>query len=267
MNILKADFYRVIRSQTFMVVVGIMTVCAILFGIISHQIQVGSMGDEMISTSSCLMDTMLVNIFGPILAASYLCSDFQNKTIHADILHGKNRSSIVVKKYLLFFGLVVFMLVPYVLVTIIGFATNMGFSQKVANSVDSVFMSILTDQSHHISEDGTLLKLIVVLVATLIVYMARMSLCILIGFWFKKPISVVGVGILVEFVLSLIGPMTSSSEKMREILTKTPFPIMRDVLNLRQSYGKIFEIILNNVLCIVIVILITNKLFKKMDIK
>ncbi|MDO5519306.1 MAG: hypothetical protein Q4G58_02320 [bacterium] len=267
MNIIKSDCYQIVRSKMFWIILVFTTLCGVGITLISRGLAAGTLGTEFIGTASGLMDNMVISIVGPILIATYLCNDFTNKTIHSAILYGHGRRSILWAKVIPYSLMVFALLLPYAISTFIGFLSGNSFSLDFANAIDSSYMMILAKQGAFARDFNTIGKLILVLFVLAIIYLSRLSLIFLLSYVIRKPIAVIGIGVLLENGLSILAAVVSKSEAVNSCLSWTPFTAMRDNITLSASVPELLKIAATSILFLVIVVNITTAFFNKSEIK
>lgn len=267
MNIIKSDLYRIVRSTTFWVCLLITSICAVLITVISHFIATGTFGQEFIGTASGLMDNMIINIAAPMVIATYLCGDFQNKTIHDAILYGHGRKAIIWSKFVPFVVVVMVLVLPYAVCTLIGFVMNGTFSLDFANAIDSSYMMMLAKKAEFSVNLDTILKLLLCLLVLGIMYCSRISLIFLLAVKIRKPVPVVGIGILLEIGLGIMAAVANGNEVVKACLGWTPFTTMRDTITLQASVPELLRMAGTSIVFMLIIINITVLLFRKTEVK
>ncbi|BBF44928.1 hypothetical protein lbkm_3668 [Lachnospiraceae bacterium KM106-2] len=265
MNLIKADFYSIFHRKSFYIMFGLMVVCAFAFVATSYGVESGALGKSAIGTASGFMDTMILNIVGPILAAIFICSDFQNKTIH-DMVLQNGRRKIVWAKMVPYAGVIAIMLLPYALFTLIGCLSGGKFSVMFANSVDSSYMTMLANETKIAFDGKTVVKLFLVLVVIALIYISRMSICLLLSVLIKRPVAVVGIGIIVELLLSLVAVAGADSKAVTSAIDWTPFLMLRKN-NLTASVADLLKTAGTSLVFITIILNITTGIFIKAEVK
>lgn len=238
-NLMKADFYRMKRTKSIYILVGILAACAILATIFSFQMEHTSISKKLIQQASGLADMMTMVVAGPFLAGMIICNDFQTKTIHDAILYANGRRTVVFGKLLTYSMLVMLLVLPYAICTLVGLFSGASFSSAYSHSIDSVFFSLLANETGTKIDGIVVLKLIAILITVMLIYAARMSVNIILVYTIRKPVVVVGLGIAIQLALSLIGPLSVSSELGEALIGWTPFASYGSVLNLSVGWGKI----------------------------
>ena len=266
MNLIKADLYKIFHSMSFYIIFFVMTVCAVLFAFSSYALEAGIVGPEVIATAAGLMDTMMITILGPILAATFICSDFQNKSIHNSILYGNGRKGIVWAKLVTYTLTTFIILIPYAVVTLIGFMSGGKFSVLFSKSVDSAYMTILANENGIDNTGSVVVKLIGVLVVIALVHASRLTLCMMLAYILRKPIPVIAGGIVVQLGLSLVAVAFAGSEVMQRVIGWTPFTIMQG-LNLGTDVGTIIKTAGMSLVFMAMVTNITAGVFSVAEVK
>ncbi|MDO5293020.1 MAG: hypothetical protein Q4F05_09750 [bacterium] len=267
MNIIKSDCYQLVRSKMFWIIFVFSCLCGISITLISHGLAAGTLGAEFIGTASGLMDNMVISIIGPILIATYLCNDFSNKTIHSAILYGHGRRVIVWAKVVPCTIMMFLLLLPYVISTLIGFLSGNSFSLEFANAIDSSYMMILAKQGSYARDFNTIAKLVLILFVLALMYLSRISLIFLLSYLIRKPIAVIGIGVILEMGLSILAGVTAKSEVINSIVSSTPFIGMRDNITLSASVPDLLKTAATSIVFLIIIINISTALFNKAEVK
>ena len=266
-NLMKADSYRIKRTKSVYILFMIMTVCAVLATFLSYQMEHAPMSKKFVQQVAGLADMMTMVVVGPFIAGMLICSDFQTKTIHDSILYTNGRRSVVFSKILTYSKLVFLMLLPYAVCTLTGFVSRAKFSSTYSHAIDSVFFSILANETQTEVSMASVVKLIAILVTILLVYAARMSINMILVYTIRKPVIVVGLGIAIQLALSLIGPLSITSELAQSLFGWTPFASYSTVLTLDAQWGKIISTAGVSLAFMGLVNAITGGIFSHSDIK
>lgn len=256
MNLIRADFYKIFRSVSFWIVFTLMTVCGGCFVYISYAVESGRLGMEVTSTAALLMDTMMVTIIGPVMAALFVCSDFQNKSIQSSILYGRGRKMIVWTKLVAYSTAMFLVTLPYAIATFIGYCSGAKFNLLFSKSVDSAYMSILANEAGAGRTASEICRLLLVLFIITMVHVSRCSLCVLMSYLVKSPVGVIAGGIVAELFLSILAVAGAGSEVVTSMIGWTPFISMQnhflmntEMLQLLKSFGTslVFMLIIGNI--------------------
>ncbi|AHZ14668.1 ABC transporter permease [Bacillus velezensis] len=265
MNLIQSDLYKLRKSKAIKILFLIMWVAAAVVALVSYLVAQGKIDQELSGPLSGLTDIMMVAIVGPFLAGVYICGDFDNKTIHDAISScGISRLVVIISKAIVYYLIVMLMLVPYVVVTLIAFATGAEFSQPFAASV---FLSILANENGLDLTPLVFGKMIVIMIVMLLVYASEMTVCVLLSFLFRKSSLVIFTGFGLILVLQILGGLGSKSDVVNNILSYTPFSIGSSVLTMDADPDVILKALGVSLLFCVWFLSITNGIFRKSEVK
>ena len=268
LNLMKAVFYRIKRTKVVYILFSIMCICAIAATGFSYAVEHASISKKLMQQASGFADMLTMVVIGPFFAGIVICSDFQTKTIHDSILYAKQgRRAVIFSKLLTNMVMVMFFLLPYAICTIVGFLSGAKFSLVYSRSVDSVFYTLLANETNVSVNANNILKLLVIIFVIMLVYAARMSLNILLIYCIRKPVVVVGVGIAIQMILSLLGPLTASSELANQIFGWPPFASFGSILTFDVPWDKLASIAGVSLAFMGMINGITGGIFQKSDIK
>lgn len=266
-NLIKADYYRMKKSKIVYILIAIMCLCSILATLFSYGFEHGIVSAKLMQQAAGLADMMTMVIVGPFSAGLVICSDFQTKTIHDSILYANGRRTVVFSKLITYSGMVLLMVFPYAICTLLGFLSGAKFSSAYAHSIDSVFFTLLANETNTKVNGASVLKLVVILLTVMLIYAARMSLNLMLVYTIRRAVVVVGVGIAVQLALSLVGPLTLTSELAEALFGWTPFASYGSVLNLEVTWGRIASTAGVSLAFLGMINGITSGIFKKAEIK
>jgi ABC-2 type transport system permease protein len=264
-NLIQSDLYKLGKSKPIKILFLIMWIAAGVVTVVSYLMAKGEVGYELSGPISGLTDIMLVAIVGPFLAGVYICGDFDNKSINDAISScGLSRGAVVLSKSVVYYLLVMLMLVPYAVVTVIGFATGAEFSKPFANSV---FLSILANESGLELSAGVFGKMIAIMLVMMIAYAAEMSICVLLAFLIRRSSLVIFIGFGVILVLQVLGGIGTKIEIIQNILSYTPFSVGSANLTMDAETNVILKALGVSLLFVSWLMSITNGTFRKSEIK
>lgn len=264
-NIIHSDLYKLGKSKPVRILFLIMWLAAAIVTVVSYLMAKGVVGYELSGPISGLTDIMLVAIVGPFLAGVYICGDFDNKSIHDAISScGLSRGTIILAKSIVYYLLVMFMLVPYAVVTAIGFATGAEFSKPFANSV---FLFILANEPGLEFSAAVFGKMIAIMLVMMFAYAAEMSICVLLAFLLRRSSLVIFIGFGAIFALQILGGIGTSVEVVETILSYTPFSVGSANLTMEAEANVMLKAIGVSLLFVSWLMGITNGVFRKSEIK
>lgn len=262
-NLMKADMYKFKKSVAFKVYIIISFICIGLLGLILHNIATGDMDAEILSTVSLLMDAMMVSLLSSLMIGTYICGDFQSKTIHSEIAC-TTRAKVIIVKVLSSMFVTALIALPYAIVSVICFASKAEFASF--NGVPSLFISILNN-SEGVKVTGSAIgKSVFLGLLGVFIYTARMSLCIPVAFKVRKPVAVMTIGIVAAFGFDMLTQAVKDVPVIGDIFNNTPYAVIYDI-NMNSDAGVIVKSIVVSVIFIIVMVLITYLMFRKSEIK
>jgi ABC-2 type transport system permease protein len=263
LNIVRADLYKMFKSSIMKVLFVIAALCSITMSAMAYSIQQGKLDVKMSGIGFMFGDANIMSILGAVIAGVFICSDFDNKTIHEAITCGCSRSAIIVSKAISFFCGLGVILLPYAIVTIIALCTGSKFSM---GAVAVGFLNLIVKEAGTFTA-SKVAKLIIVILTLMIVYAAQISLCVLLAFVFKKPVLVVAVYYVVSFATAQLNAVKFSSKALKNIYECTPYGGKNAYLSLHSGSGDIIKAIVVSLIFIIIMLGLTHSVFRKAEVK
>jgi ABC-2 type transport system permease protein len=264
LNLIHAEFYKLVKSTGFRVCVLLSSICAVSLITIAHALAAGNMSAANTGNASGLTELMIISLLGSFMAGSLICGDFETKTIHDAVVCGKGRISVVICKTFVYVIIIAVLLLPYILTTIVAVSTGAKFTTPF---VASTFIGILFDASQSSITAVSAGKIATVCLVTILVQAARLSLCIPLAFKVRKPVVVMGVGFaingLIDFIISLINEI----DLINKLLSVTPYSRDYVILGLNTGSDILIKAAGSSILFLIIMAGISYLLFKKAEIK
>ncbi|MGG7177385.1 hypothetical protein ACQPU1_07340 [Clostridium paraputrificum] len=263
-NLIHAELFKLRKSAGLKVGLIASTLCAIGLAMISHNIAIGTIGEEVIANASGLSEVMMISLLGSLMAGILVCSDFETKTIHDSVACGNGRGNIVFSKFLVYVLIIGMLMIPYIIVTLIGFSTSTEFAKSFNVSV---FANIMSESSTIGVSAESIGKIISISLVEILVYVARLSICILIAFKARKTMVVMGIGFTLSGLVDLLIGLVDDIPGVSKIISMTPFYREYMLINMDTEVGTLLKIALISIVFILVIALITYKLFKRAEIK
>ncbi len=263
-NLLKANLYKFKKNKTLKVCFLLSCICVGLLVFILHGVAKGTIGNEIRSAASLLVDAMMASLLASLVIGNMVCGDFESKTIHDEIACGEGRWAVVLTKMLSCMILVSIIVLPYAVGAVICYATKIAMAPM--QGIPSVFIHIMTNTASTTVAGDTIAKSILLCLVAIVVYMARLSLCVLLAFNIKMPVVVMAFGIISSFGFDIIVQAVKNVSIVSTIMNHTPFALIYD-LTMDASAGTIVKVLLLSIIFIVFVTLLTYAFFKKADVK
>ncbi len=262
-NMVRADLFKMFKSSTVKVLFAITTLCSIIMVIMAYSIQHGKLGTQMTAIGFMISDADIISILGAVIAGVFICSDFENKTIHEAITCGCSRGAIVFSKIISFFICLWIILLPYVVAAVIALCTGYKFSM---GSVGIGFLNLIVKEAGTFSASKAT-KLLVIILALILVYAAQLSLCIPFAFLFKKPAMVIAVYYATSFASAQLLSIKTKSKTFENIFACTPYGGKNQFITLHSASGDITKAIVCSLVFIIIMIGLTYTMFRRDEIK
>ncbi len=258
-NLIYGEFYKYRKSLALKICLLITTSCAILLGVLSNGMAKGTM--EMTADSlSGLSDIFIISVLGALMAGLAICGDFDTKNIHDAISCG--RRNIVISKSIGYCVIIALLTLPYAIVGFVGFVSGGEFQTSLSYST---YLSMMANPSK-LAIDGTgIAKSIEVLLISIVLYTARLSFCIPLAFKVKKSVVVTVVGVVLGFLCDFFVNLLSKVPLLDTIVEYTPFSY--PMLTLDMGQGELLKILCISMGFLILMIALTNLLFKKDEIK
>jgi len=264
LNLIQADLFKMRKSLVIKILFGFTTLCAIIMVIMAYLIPQGKIGSQYTGIGFLFSDIDIISILGAVIAGVFICGDFENKTIHNAITSGFSRGAVIVSKAIVFFSALAFILLPYAIITGIAMSTGAKFDM---GDLSVGFLNILTKDSTIVFHTTVFMKMLATMLTLMIVYMAQLSICIPLALVLKKPVLVVAIYYGLSIICGQLAGLSSSSPVLKNILALTPFGGDYSFLTLDSGMGNILKAIVVCLVCIIVMLVITFSIFRKLEIK
>lgn len=263
-NLISADLFKIRKSMAIKVIFAITTISAVFMSVIAYKIANGSFQANMAGIGFLFGDADIMGIFGGVLAGVYICSDFDNKTIHDAIASGCSRCTVVVSKAAAFFCAAAFIMIPYAVITGIALSTGSKFS---IGSIAIGFLNLLTSDASKSLTAAGIGKLLIVSLTLIIVYAAQLSPCVFLAFVLKRPVPVVAIYYSFTILCAQLINLAKSSQVLNNIFSFTPYGGKNSFITLSSGTGDIIKAIAVSFIFIIVMLLVTHFAFRKSEIK
>lgn len=263
-NLIKADHYRMFKMQAVRLCMLVSIISALIMGVVLHGVYKGTITLDTSSAFALVSDTMLIMVLGAILVGVLVCGSFDTKNIHDEIACGNGRLTIVISKMITISFFVILLTLPYTFMTVIGFASKVGFGVYVG--VPSSYFNILSNVPGVPVNKEYILKAIVLSMIITLTYIAKMSICIPIAFKVRKSIPVIIVGFVSTFFFDIIAALTKGKEGVAGFVHYLPFTLVYE-LTLDCSVNLMVKSVICSILFMSAMLLDTYFSFRKSEIK
>ncbi|QWU16171.1 ABC-2 family transporter protein [Paenibacillus sophorae] len=264
LNLIQADLFKLHKSKAIKILLGITTLSAVAMAVMAYLIPQGKIEASMTGIGFLFSDINMISILGGVLAGLYICSDFDNKTIHDAIANGCSRGAVILSKATVLGLALAFILLPYAIITGIALSTGSEFSM---GSVAVGFLHVLTSGEGTAFSAAGIWKLLAVTLTLIIVYAAQLSICVPLAFVLKKPIFVVAINYGFSIISAQLIKLSESSPVFDRIFSSTPYGGNYAFVTLDTGTGDMVRAIAVSLIFIIVMLAVTYSAFRKSEIK
>lgn len=262
LNLIRADLFKIRKMKAVKISFLITCICSIAFVIISNLMAQGKFDTSLSSQVAGLSDIVILSIICPFLAGAYICGDFDNKTIHDAISFGCSRGKLIASKAIVYSLVSGFMMLPYAVVTLIAYCTGKDFKAFTA----STYLDILASGSKEIT-GSAMGKILAVIVTMMMVYIAKLSICVLVSFVLQRSALVVCIGFSVLLLSDLLIVLGKNVKPIGDILSFTPLSMGYRVISMDAGANVLAKAVVVSIVYIMVMLVITNCIFKRKEIR
>lgn len=262
-NLFRADLYKFKKSKGLKVYILLSFLCITILAVILYKVADGTMSKDILQSVSLLIDAIMVSLLASLMIGSYICGDFQSKTIHSEV-SCTTRGKVILMKCLSSMFATSLITLPYAIVAVICFISKMKFAQF--DGIPSLFIGILNNSKGIEVTVSSVAKSIVLVFVGILLYAARLSICIPVAFKVRKSVVVMAVGIAAAFGFDMVTQMLKDVAVIGTIFDNTPYAVIYD-LSMTASVGTIIRAVIDSIVFILVMIGITYAMFRKAEIK
>lgn len=262
-KLLKADLYKLSKSAAIRISFVISLFSITLLAVVLYNVSHGNIGSEIMGSVSILADAMMISLLSSLMTGIIICGDFQSKNIHAEIASGGRRTVVITK---MFTNLLIttILILPYAAIAIIAFSSKVNFA--VLKGIPSMFINVMTNEAGVTVDGSSIGKSIVICLIGILIYMARLSICVPVAFLVRKPVAVMAVGIVSAFGFDMIVRSAKDVYILGDLLAYTPYAIIYD-LNMNVGSDVMLKAVVSSLIFILLMTALTYSLFRKSEIK
>ncbi|HLS24507.1 MAG TPA: hypothetical protein VK063_01380 [Beutenbergiaceae bacterium] len=214
-NQLRADLFVLGRSTTAGLCLLAVTLTAGLYTWLQHSLAVGALSANSASGVQGLSDVLLISLLGPLLYGVIVSQPFDTKSVHNALL-GSGRGAFVGAKTVVASLLVATLSLPYGIGVLVGRATEAEF----APAIPTAFSLLLAEgRGLTAAEAGTV---VAVTLTSAILTAAKLSVCLPLAIWLKRPLVVMAIGFVWSFVADLLAARLSDVDALQALVRLTP---------------------------------------------
>lgn len=254
-NALKCECYKLYKSSYKYIFLALVLAGVLMAAFVNILLKDEIRLSDLVESSTgfgifikTLSDTQLIILVGSFLMGIFICKDFEERIISAEIAMGCSRLNLFVAKSLVFIISIGLITIPYPLASMLTMSALNGFGAVLSA--------------------GTFAYLISVALAVAFANMALFSISNLIAFLIQKTIPSISFSILVLLIGgNIINALVRLFPPLNLFIKFTPFGIINTVLsNTATEIDFIISICISIVLTFVITVLNYN-FFKKSELK
>ncbi|MCE3201716.1 ABC transporter permease [Paenibacillus sonchi] len=263
-NLIRADIFKLRKSLAIRIIFVITTLCAAAMSVMAYLIPRGYVDESLSGIGFMFSDMNVTSILGAVLAGIYICGDYENKTIHDAISSGAGRGTVIVSKTVVFSAAVAFILLPYAIITGIFLGTGSEFDM---GNVSLGFLNILTSGTGQSFSASGGMKLLGVSVTLIIVYMAQLSITVPLAMMLRKPVLVIAIYYGFSILTGQLAGVADRFPVFERIFGLTPFGGNYTLITLDAGAGEMIRAILVSFIFTLVMLALTNSVFRKAEIK
>ena len=256
----QSTMYRVWKSTGIKVAMLITFFAATLYYVTANMVASGDIAVEQAGNITGLGDAMILWLFGSLVIGILVGSDFENKTIHGAIGYG--RKKIVINYIMVFAVLMLILVLPYTIGSLALLISGTDMTGAEGTVISAYMGNVLNFEN-----GDSIAKLMLSYVATAVVYIGQLSICIPVAIKMKKTVVVTAFGFFFGMMTAFISTLASKVEILDNIYRLTPYHYGMDKLGVRAETFDMCMGMTVSILFTVICGVIAWLAFRKADIK
>lgn len=262
LNLVHAELFKLLKGKAIKVSFIVSLAASAILMTVSHMLAEGKFEVKDLASASAFTEVMILSLLSALMIAMIVCNDFETKTIHDSIVSGNGRKNIIISKIISFTIVVVFITLPYLITTLVCYSMNAKFQ---GGFVLSSFLNILLDNG-----DPTVtgfIKIIFIGLIQGVLFSSRMTILLPISFKIKNPIVVTAIGFALSGVVDFLISIITKVKVMEKIIAFTPFCRKYLLVSLNTSSGTLIKSLFAAIAFMIIMGLITYRVFRRAEIK
>ncbi|MCL6603188.1 MAG: ABC transporter permease [Paenibacillus sp.] len=263
-NLIRADLFKLRKSMAIKILFGITTVSALAMAMFAYLIPQGKIDGSMTGIGFMFSDINVISILGAVIAGVFICGDFDNKTIHDAIANGHSRVAVILSKATVSGCALVFILLPYAIITVIALSTGYEFSM---GSIALGFLNIMTSEAGTGFSASEIGKLLAVMLTLMIVYVAQLSITVPLALFLKKPVFVIALYYAFSILCGQLAGLGDGSLLINRMFAVTPYGSSYSLVTLNTGNADILQAISVSLVFIVAMIAVAYSGFRRSEIK
>lgn len=258
-NQLRADLFVLRHSGAAALCLLACVIAAALYTWLQHGLAQGSLGAEAASGVQGLSDILLVSLLGPLLYGVVVSQPFETKSVHNALL-ASGRGAFVASKTVIAAGLVTALSFPYGLAVLVGRATGAEFAPAIPTA-----FSLLLAEGGTI-DAGEVWSILAITLTSGLLTAAKLSVCLPLATWLKRPLVVMAAGFVWGFVADLLAGEFSAIEGLDALVRLTPFAL-EHMPTADSSGGELLGALAASAAFIALMGLVSWLIFRRADVK
>jgi len=251
-NILKCELFKLRKSKSFWIMILANTlISATSFFMFTAQIESGALINFEINGVSFFLsafsDSGLYIVYGVIFAVTFICGDFDNRTLQSGISAGCGRLKVFLGKSLVYLAAVSLTYLPYPILNFILASARYGYGVDISADV--------------------IIKLVAISFAASAAYSALLSLCALLSFVLQKTGGVIGGGLSLLIGGELLGMAAVAFPAIENVYLLSPYSLVLSVSDMTTGYGDIVKTAILSCVYIAVIFTATYMFFRKAEMK
>ncbi|MBQ4523971.1 MAG: hypothetical protein IJA10_13625 [Lachnospiraceae bacterium] len=259
-QLVQSTLYRVVKSTGIRVAVILTYFAAILYYVTANMVAKGDIAAEQAGSITGLGDAMILWLFGSLVIGILVGSDFENKTIHGAIGYG--RKKIVINFITVFAVLMIILILPYTIGSLALLISGTDMTGAEGTVISAYMGNVL-----QFKDGDSIAKLMLSYVASAVVYIGQLSICIPVAIKVKKTVVVTAFGFFFGMMTALISTLASKVEILDNIYQLTPYHYGVSKLGVQAETSDMCMGIIVSILFTAICGVIAWLTFRKADIK
>lgn len=254
-NALKCEWYKLFKSAYKYIFFALVLAGILMSVFVNVLLRDKTMLSDLADSSTgfgifikSLSDTQLIILVGSFLMGIFICKEFEERIVSAEIARGCTRLNLFVAKSLVFIISIGLITVPYPLASMLTMSALNGFGTTLSAN--------------------TLTYMIAIVLAVAFANMALFSISNLIAFLSKKTIPAISFSILVLLIGgNILNTLGRFFPPLNTFIKLTPFGIINTVLSDAATKMDFIICIGTSIVFTFIVSLLNYNLFKKTELK
>lgn len=258
-NMIQADFYRVLHSKTVKMLLAITTVFSVILMGCAYLMAQGALGSSFFGLIFVTSDMNMTSLAGTILAVHLIGSEFESRNMQHLVTSGMSRTTIVVSKMITYCTVYFVIISPYFIASIITLTMDASFNS--GSELAGIMMFVQHKELLPLSTG------VLFLVVIAFVYVAQLSTAVLLSFIFKKASFVIPIFYFISVTCGQIALYQEQIGDAAKLLNVTPFASKFITMTAVTPTSTLVSATITSALYIVAMTALACVYFRKREIK